>query len=154
MAESKSGLLEALRELKEKEAKSGVDWDVRKKAWLVDVHRLISSIEAWLKPGEDEKLLSVRRIPITISEQHLGSYDVPSLRVEMPGSREVLISPVGTLVIGAAGRVDMTSGPRLAMILRADDGKWNLRVGKSGTGADFVAVSQETFEEALRELIQ
>jgi hypothetical protein len=44
-----------------------------------------------------------------LSEEHIGSYDADSMTI-LIGSDKVKLVPIGTLIIAAKGRVDMT-GP-------------------------------------------
>ena len=153
MSASKTSLFDDLRARKAKEAESKVDWPARKREWLEDLRALVANVRVWLKPGVEEGLVEIVEAPVHLSEDFLGPYIAPSLRIEMVG-KVVQLEPVGTLIIGAFGRVDMSCGPAQAKLLRSQSREWKFRVGHAGTPADFLDVTEATFTEALRELIQ
>lgn len=157
MANPKPNLFADLRARKEKERENAVDWEKLRSEWIVDVSDLISKVQQWLAPGVVDELVNIEQVPARISEEHLGTYAAPALRIEMAGGDVVLFEPVGALIIGAMGRIDLSCGPKRATILRTKPGEWKFKAslvptGRSGPG--YIDVTEETFTEALRELIQ
>lgn len=78
------------------------------------VARFVSYIEAfyhsiendWLKDLHDDGLCDFKREEMFINEERLGSYSVNELKVQM-GNITVEFKPVGTVMIGTIGRIDM-----------------------------------------------
>lgn len=63
-----------------------------------------SVINDWLGDVKDD--LSFKQLPLSITEQSLGTYQVNALVISF-GNEEVILRPVGTVLIGAKGRIDM-----------------------------------------------
>ena len=91
---------------KEATEKPRVDWDARKAAWIKQVNGLYDKISVLLSDYIDKGTISVARNPIQIAEERLGTYSVDELSIEI-GENTVRLVPVGTIIIGASGRVDL-----------------------------------------------
>lgn len=104
------------------EAKSGtapkdVDWNQRREDWISSLNDLYSKFERYLKKYTKADQIQILRESIQISENNLGSYDVDKLTFQI-GNDEVIAEPIGTQVIGAAGRVDLIGAQgRLRLVL-------------------------------------
>jgi len=88
------------------DAHSDVDWNAIRDEWLRRLDELYGQIRAFLndyvKAGEIQLQLS----PITLSEENIGSYTAPELTLKI-GRKQVKFRPIGTLMIGTRGRVDV-----------------------------------------------
>jgi hypothetical protein len=100
-----------------------VDWTARKQAWLEAVESLYRDVESWLQPSVTEGLIELRRRPIELREQHLGAYEIDEL-VLQAGRSEVRFTPVGRLIVGAQGRIDVHGGPDVVKLVRLDEHGW------------------------------
>ncbi len=91
--------------------------------WIVAVEQLVGDVEAWVT----KRNWWVHRELKTVTEDELGSYEVPVLTMQSPTARFVL-EPIARYVMGAEGRVDLSIFPSYDrfMIVRADGG-WRLR---------------------------
>ena len=76
-------------------------------SWRRELDSLYAAMEGYLKGYTG---IRTERRPVQLTEQYLGSYEVPALAI-LIGREEVIAEPVGTLLIGSSGRVDL-SGPR------------------------------------------
>jgi hypothetical protein len=96
--------------------------------WKRARDRLIGQLERWLREADRKDALTIDRIPITIRERRLGTYDVEGLRVRL-GVREFRVEPVvrysvGSIVgdeMGTAirdGKVIMSSGDKGYVLFR------------------------------------
>lgn len=56
------------------------------------------------------------RVPINITEEQLGTYSVDSLTLTV-GPNRLQFAPVGTILIGTRGRIDLQSGQNTAMFI-------------------------------------
>jgi hypothetical protein len=72
-----------------------IDWNKKRDEWL---ERL------------DERQIQIESQPIDLYEENIGAYSAKQLTVKI-GRKRVLFRPVGTLLIGSKGRVDVI-GPR------------------------------------------
>jgi hypothetical protein len=86
-----------------------VDWEARKTEWLGHIETLFEQAGEFLRPYLDAHQISVRYRPVKLNEQHLGSYSAKEMLISI-GTKTVKLEPVGTLIIGSRGRVDVV-GP-------------------------------------------
>ena len=90
--------------------------------WRRELEALYDSMQGYLKSYVDSGEIKIERCPVQVTEECLGTYDSEALAISI-GNDEVVAQPVGTLLIGSSGRVDM-SGPRktLRIVLLEKDG--------------------------------
>ncbi len=87
-----------------------VDWAAQKTEWLNFIVQFYKSVEAWLKPYADQNKLSYKFNEVSFVEENIGSYAANTMNINFAG-QQVTIKPIGTLLIGTKGRIDM-EGPR------------------------------------------
>ena len=75
-------------------------------AWKGELDKLYADMEGYLKPYIGSGIRIERR-PVETTEDELGSYTVDALVIFI-GNAEVIVEPLGTLVIGARGGVDLS----------------------------------------------
>ena len=99
-----------------------IDWTKRRVDWLQELDALYASMEDHLKPYTQAGEIWIERARIQLREDHLGSYEADKLTFKI-GREKIVAKPIGTLLIGARGRVDL-SGPRktLKIVLLAKGG--------------------------------
>jgi len=121
-----SGLVEFLKEKKRSASQVEERREQLLKEWQEAVSGLLSQIEDWLAPALSEGL-NLKRYTVEIDEEGLGKYAAPALEIEFEGIK-VRIVPVGRLVIGACGRVDITSPLGVYHLVRlgSDKTSWYL----------------------------
>jgi hypothetical protein len=87
--------------------------------WVAAVEQVISDAEAWAT----EQHWFVHRGPKTITENRIGTYEVPTLLIQATCGRFVL-DPIARYVGGAKGRIDFCVHPSYdyVMIVRTDAG--------------------------------
>lgn len=120
------------RTARAKESALAVNSEERRAGWLRDLDALYRALEDYLKRYTESGQIKVERRPIQLTEDYLGTYEAETLVLSI-GNDEVVATPVGTLIIGCRGRVDL-SGPRktLRIVLLEEDGP-AIRVTISGT---------------------
>jgi hypothetical protein len=86
-----------------------VDWAEERDEWLSHLKELYDQIEFFLakyiKIGE----IKCSYRDIALNEENIGSYNARQMVLKI-GRQEIKLTPVGTLLIGAKGRVDV-EGP-------------------------------------------
>ncbi|MGA3042038.1 MAG: hypothetical protein ABSF54_14730 [Bryobacteraceae bacterium] len=86
-----------------------VDWAKERDDWLGHLRELYDQIESFLaeyiKAGE----IGCNYRDIQLNEENIGSYSAPEMILKI-GRQEIAMTPVGTLLIGSKGRVDV-EGP-------------------------------------------
>lgn len=99
-----------------------VDWAKEKADWLRELDVLYARMEEHLRPYTQAGEIEIERTPIQLREDHLGTYDADKLTFRI-GRDRIVAKPIGTVLIGARGRVDL-SGPRktLKIVLLAKGG--------------------------------
>lgn len=99
----------AKKMLEEEALRKPVDWDARREWWMEKLEALYSSVEEWMAPLTTDGTFILKRIEKTIKEEALGHYKTTRLEIAL-GSSKIILEPIGSIIIGAFGRVDV-SGP-------------------------------------------
>lgn len=86
-----------------------VDWEARKEEWLSRLNEFYSIIDGYLADFVKTGQMRIESSAAFLTEEHIGAYQAESRAIVLGKSR-ITLMPVGTLLIGARGRVDMT-GP-------------------------------------------
>ena len=151
---AKEQLKEFLREKKEKATPTGMDWAAKRDAWIKAVNDLYGAIaDDYLGLADMTDIVQVDRDRMkTVEEPHIGSYSIPEMMLTV-GDEQVLFSPKGVNVFGAAGRVDVQGDRGEATLVRQSDDRWSLVVSRSPT-LKLVPLNDESFLEMLRSVMR
>ena len=104
-----------------------VDWTVQKNEWLQYLSDLYQMVESFLKEYVENKQIAIEYKNIELEEENIGRYTVKTLTL-LFGANKITLTPIGTLLIGTKGRVDMT-GPRgTVRLLLADKDSAGLKI--------------------------
>lgn len=95
-----------LNEAKTSESSKDIDWNKTREDWIQSLRDLYSKMEQFLKKYTEAGQIQITRDKVQISENYLGSYEVERLTFRI-GNDKVIAKPIGRLMIGAAGRVDL-----------------------------------------------
>lgn len=95
-----------LKEAEISKSSNDVDWNKTREVWIQTLNGLYSEMKEYLKTYIDAGEIQVTQKNIEISEEYLGSYEVPKLTFQI-GNDKVVAKPIGHRVIGAKGRVDL-----------------------------------------------
>lgn len=94
-----------------------VDWGGQLKEWLVHLDELYNLIATHLKPYIDGGTVKISRDEkIEITEENIGTYQADRLNITI-GSQRIQLNPIGTLLIGAKGRVDVKGSAGLSRLV-------------------------------------
>ena len=128
-------LKDTLQQLNEKSNQPSFDREAFVKEWRDAVVRLHDQIREFLDEYIDDGSISVLSISlVTLSEEALGNYQAPMMRLKA-GPAIVEVKPVGRMIVGATGRVDLyrqgrTSTNKRVIVLRVsyppEEEKWEL----------------------------
>jgi hypothetical protein len=95
-----------------------VDWQAEKNAWLHHLELLYAEVIGYLKPYEGSGVTVAPR-PIELSEDYIGRYSADALDITI-GSKTITLEPVGTLLVGSKGRVEVIGPLARAQLLLLD----------------------------------
>jgi hypothetical protein len=95
-----------------------VDWQAEKNAWLHQLDLLYAEVTGYLKPYEGSGV-TVERRPIELSEDYIGRYSADAMDIII-GSKTITLEPVGTLLVGSKGRVEVAGPLARAQLLLLD----------------------------------
>ncbi|MCM8510904.1 hypothetical protein J0904_02220 [Acinetobacter bereziniae] len=87
-----------------------IDWGKEKQDWLNFINIFYDQVKYWLEDYNSKGLVKYSYTNKNITEENIGSYEVKKLDLKLAGSR-VTFDPIGTLLIGAKGRIDLV-GPK------------------------------------------
>lgn len=89
-----------------KEEEEPIDWEAQKLEWLKELDNLYSMISIWLQPLKAKDKVKFKFESIKLTEDDIGTYDAPKMVIELP-DQKIALEPIGTMLIGAKGRVNM-----------------------------------------------
>lgn len=144
-------LLQQLRDLKRRDEEADVESSQARIRWLEGVEALLSGVRAWLAPAASEGLVRIDGVTVHVSDDDVGAYDAPALKLSFPAGRVVWVRPVGTLRVGAQGIVDVVCGSNRVLLVLNRAGVWKIR--PVGPSASLAALDGETFARALGDLL-
>ena len=106
------------KKIKSEKINGTIDWNGRREAWVEQINKLFIELENIFKPYKDKGMI-VQCVPMTLYEDFLGTYNAQYLILQV-GNDLVKISPVGSLIIGAFGKV-IVEGPKGKFVLLLKD---------------------------------
>ncbi len=86
-----------------------IDWTRERDEWLGSLGELYKKIEAFLAKYIEAGEITIERRDITLNEENIGSYAACRMILKI-GRQEITLTPIGTLLVAAKGRVDVV-GP-------------------------------------------
>jgi|GEM_PF-1984243 len=101
-------------------------WEKDKKNWLKNLKDLFETINNWLKPLSNKQLINLKKEIITITEPYIGEYETEQIIITLRNSI-ILIKPIGTLIVGAYGRVDIIGHKKDIKILYVPEDSKNMK---------------------------
>jgi hypothetical protein len=149
-----AALLEQLQTLRRGAERREGEWAATKASWLAELDALCARLRAWLEPASRLALARVETVTVHIANDEVGAYDAPGLNVTMPGPRHVWVHPVGTLIVGGRGVVEMGCGQNRGLLVLNRSGVWKLRAElRKGASSFLVPLDENEFARALMQLI-
>jgi hypothetical protein len=87
-------------------------WEAKRDEWVAAVDQIITEAEAWAR----EQNWLVHRGTKTITEDQIGTYDVPMLMMHSPQGA-LILDPEAYDIVGASGRIDLRVFPSYDYVL-------------------------------------
>ena len=147
-------LKEKLKQDLESRDKSQVDWDKRKQEWISSVNELNSQIKTWFSDYEAEGLVKFKLTQKQKTEEYIGQYKVNVLHMLFANDKEIIIEPMGTLIIGAWGRLDVyfrgyNSEKQYILRSREDNGNFSWQIVNAQNKREIRPLTKEALEELI-----
>lgn len=119
-----------------------IDWESRKKQWIKSVETLYNLVDNIIVKNFQEAGFNVatKKDKARLYEEYIGSYDINNYTIQ---ADNIIIKffPIGTIIIGALGRVNMLlPGDTIKLVLQ----NWNDWKIVSGIGSSMKLI---TFNE-------
>jgi hypothetical protein len=114
------------RKQAEKAAAASIDWGSQRDEWLNYLNALYAQIESFLEDYLSAGEAQREYREIQLNEENIGSYAAKQMILKI-GRQEVTFTPVGTLLIGTKGRVDVFGPAGKARLLLLDKKATNAR---------------------------
>lgn len=98
---------------------SSVDWAAERNQWLDHLNQLYTSVENFLQPYIDGGTIAVNYKELLLNEENIGEYTAQQMILQI-GKQHVVFTPIGTLLIGTKGRVDVEGAAGKARLILTD----------------------------------
>ena len=158
---------------------SRIDRDKEIKEWRQQLDRFYKTVETFLRSYIEEGKVRLHYGKKQLHEEFLGNYQVESLVVEI-GSNKIYLDPVGTLLIGAKGRVDMksnygtvkfvlvpqdSSGPKINVRIWTENeepppeehldpvAQWDWKIATPPPNIKYIELQEESLKNAIMEVL-
>ena len=154
-----------------------IDWDQQRSEWLAYLDQLYAKIESFLDKYTSSGQIKVEHQTIELDEDHLGAYPAKQMVLKI-GRQIVKLVPVGTLLIGSKGRVDVIGPVGRTQLVLVDskaagpadlfhvgkrrphtgprkppkDVEWEWRIGPRPPERIFQALTQDAFLDLIVEV--
>jgi len=157
----------------EKKDVKPIDWEQKKVSWLSRLSDLYRLVESYLTEFIEDGSVVISREPFNLSEEYIGSYTAEKLTITV-GTQSVEMVPIGTLLIGSAGRVDMAGrrgkvrfvltdksldAPQISITVSNGDQKnekdeyrepdWAWKIATSAPNIRYIGLDREVFRDAM-----
>jgi hypothetical protein len=152
---AKDTLQEFFRAKKKKsqEEAKGTDWRRKKREWLRALDALYQHItHDYLAKAIADASVVPEYAPRTITEDFIGEYEVKDLILQVVDEK-VTLSPKGTNVVGATGRVDLVGEMGTITLVLQSKGRWGVVVSRSPT-LRIVPLDKPSLLDALKTVMR
>jgi hypothetical protein len=122
------------------------DWEAQKCKWLENLAKFYSAVEGYLAEFQKSGKVKLEMSKVLLTEERIGEYQADSMAIFL-GPDKVTLVPIGTLLIGARGRVDMTGPAGTAKFILT--GKHSNGIGISFNIAGETQPARETRPEPV-----
>lgn len=163
---------------KKKASKDDINWDKKRDEWLHLIKELYDNIEVWLSELEDNDAVSWEYKNKEIIEEYIGIYETKKMIIRI-AYEQVSLEPIGTLLIGSKGRIDMVgkngtiklvlvpqsaTGPSIKVEIDVDgEGekvkdeelptKWIWKIATPPPSIQYIKLNSDSFSDALLEVV-
>ncbi len=137
---------------------NSIDWGKERDEWLEHLRRLYTKIESFLHKYVSSGQIRLEYRSIDLNEENIGTYSAEQMILRI-GRQEVDLVPIGTLLIGSKGRVDVIGPAGKAEMLLvavaskpASEVEWEWRIVTRPPERRFVEITQESLFQLIMEV--
>lgn len=127
---SKKDFEEFLMKHATKTTEKEIDWKVQKEEWLAYINQFYESVKKWLEPYKFDGKVSYEFKTMKLTEDNIGTYEVKTMHVNFAGQK-IILEPIGTLLIGTKGRIDLEGARGRVQFILADKNSTGMKVNVS-----------------------
>ncbi|MDR2825867.1 MAG: hypothetical protein LBV76_03605 [Deltaproteobacteria bacterium] len=95
-------------------------YEDEKTVWLAHLDELYQTTASYLKNYVDKKQITIEYKDVMLYEEQLGSYEAKSQIITI-GKDKITLNPIGTFLIGAKGRVEISGKRGEAALVLVDN---------------------------------
>jgi hypothetical protein len=95
------------------------NWRQERDEWLSRLDSLYRQIQSYLKPYIQRGTIAISFSEIILTEEYIGPYGAQKMEIQI-GRQKVTLTPVGTLLVGTKGRVDVEGNAGRSRIVLVD----------------------------------
>ncbi len=110
-----------------------IDWNAERREWLENLACFYRKVEEYLAEFQNEGKVKLEKSTVTVTEDHLGQYEAECMSIQI-GDDEVKLIPIGTLLLGAKGRVDMVGPAGTAKFVLTEKHSKGIRISVTVRG--------------------
>ncbi|HXY79000.1 MAG TPA: hypothetical protein VEI08_00035 [Candidatus Bathyarchaeia archaeon] len=96
-----------------------IDWDEQRREWLAHLDSLYKRVESFIAKYVAAGEMIYEYQNIELNEENIGAYIAKQMKLKI-GRQIVTLVPIGTLLIGSKGRVDVVGPIGRAQIILVD----------------------------------
>jgi hypothetical protein len=165
--------------VKRQQTALAADWEKERDDWLGHLNELYDLTESFLADYIKTGQIKLNYRDIELNEENIGSYTARQMILKI-GRQEITMTPVGTLLIGAKGRVEVVgpagrtrlllvdseaSGPRIkvtvsiggkpdppAVEAAPEEIKWAWKIATSPPTIHYIELTRESLFQAFMEV--
>ncbi|WP_446808937.1 hypothetical protein ACH50O_16990 [Methylomonas sp. 2BW1-5-20] len=134
-----------------------IDWQSEKSEWLKFIGQFYDLLEEWLSPYQKQGKVSYAYKELQLTEDYIGTYTVKAMTVDFAGQK-LTFEPIGTLLIGTKGRIDMEGVKGRVQFILADKNSKGMKIsvaisidGETPKGKEPQEIPDWTWKIVLRE---
>ncbi|WP_447071735.1 hypothetical protein [Shewanella indica] len=127
---SKKDFEDLLKKHESKSEEKEIDWQSQKDEWLAFIDQFYKALEQWLSPYKEQGTVSYSYKDLQLTEEYIGTYTVKVMTVDFAGQK-ITFEPIGTLLIGTKGRIDMEGVKGRVQFILADKDSKGMKVSVS-----------------------
>lgn len=128
-----------------------VDWEARKTQWLSSIENLYNTVDIIIINNFKKAGFQVtnKKEKVRIFEEYIGAYDVENYSITADNI-EIKFFPVGTIVIGAFGRVNMILPNETVKLVLHDWNDWRIVSGFGSTN-ELIEFNEESIVKLFQD---